>query len=484
MNLPKSIKSYQLMGESSYANSVLQAFIQLQCVQEWIKQLNNSGAINMQYYNTTLTKGIYFLFCNLPSGMLDSSQIIQNFETKSQGIWNKYITKDPYHFLFYFLDILHFENNMPKNPNFNMNSYNQSLANNIHSDENTFKLFANYIDQTQNSFISNYFNGIQKYMITCPNCQIMYNYGFKKIFRFNLDEILILRNQSYPLKVGSPVSLNECFLYSFNRKQCQCQLCANIFTSEYQKIYQAPNVLIIAFNRMNHTYNYQCDVKFYNPNFDISNFLINSNSENRKYILKAVISCYGFDKYFTDVLINGCFYRIMDVKTGQDVKMINVNQLFKYQPMLLIYEVDYQNQLLERLKQIQIFIWTKNLEFMMMRNQNLSVNNQGNQMFNNDINNSTIFINLKFQVIPENWDGSEVGTFPINPQVTLDSTVQYAIDKFYTKLQKPKEAINRFTFNNMVLDINSQVKLKDLQINSNSVIYAIKNPNFDQIKFE
>ena len=190
MNLPKSVKSYQLMGESSYANSVLQAFIQLQCVQEWIKQLNNSGAINMQYYNTTLTKGIYFLFCNLPSGMLDSSQIIQNFETKSQGIWNKYITKDPYHFLFYFLDILHFENNMPKNPNFNINSYNQSLANNIHSDENTFKLFANYIDQTQNSFISNYFNGIQKYMITCPNCQIMYNYGFKKIFRFNLDEIL------------------------------------------------------------------------------------------------------------------------------------------------------------------------------------------------------------------------------------------------------------------------------------------------------
>jgi len=321
-------------------------------------------------------------------------------------------------------------------------------------------------------------------MITCPNCQIMYNYGFKKIFRFNLDELLILRNQSNPIRIGQPLSLNECFQYSFNRKQCQCQLCANIFTNEYQKMYQASNVLIIAFNRMNHSYNYQCDVRFYNPNFDISNFLINSNSENRKYILKAVISCYGFDKYFTDVLINGCFYRIMDVKTGQDVKMINVNQLFKYQPMLLIYEVDYQNQLLERLRQIQIFIWTKNLEFMMMRNQNLSVNNQGNQMFNNDINNSTIFINLKFQVIPENWDGSEVGTFPINPQVTLDSTVQYAIDKFYTKLQKPKEAINRFTVNNMVLDINSQVKLKDLQINSNSVIYAIKNPNFDQIKFE
>jgi hypothetical protein len=233
---------------------------------------------------------------------------------------------------------------------------------------------------------------------------------------------------------------------------------------------------------MNHSYNYQCDVRFYNPNFDISNFLINSNSENKKYFLKAVISCYGFNKYFTDVLINGYFYRIMDVKSGQDVKMIDNNKIFKYEPMLLIYEVDYQNQLLEKLKQIQIFIWTKNITDMMLRNFNLSNNNQGNQFDN--INNSTIFLNLKFLVIPENWDGSKNDSFPIIPQVTLDSTVQYAIDKFYTKLQKPKEAIIKFTFNNMELDVNSQAKLKDLQINANSIIHAIKNPNFDNIKFQ
>ena len=482
MNLPKSIKSFQIMGESSYANSVLQAFIQLQCVQEWMKQFYNSGAINMQYYNTTLTKQIYLLFCNLSSGMLDSSQLLSDFDTKSQGIWHKIITKDPYHFLFYFLEILHYENNMPKNPNFNMNSYNQSLAYNIHSDENTFKLFANYMDQTQNSFVTNYFNGIQKYMITCPNCQIMYNYGLKKIFRFKLDEILILRNQSNPLKMGSPLSLNECFQYSFNRKQCQCQLCGNLFTNEYQNIYQASNVLIISFNRMMNQGDYGCDVRFYNPYFDISNFIINPNSENKKYILKAVISCYGFNQYFTDVLINGFFYRIMDVKSGLDVKMINNNQLFKYKPMLLIYEVDYQNQLVEKMKQIQLFIWTKNLADMMLQNFNLSNVNQGNQMCDS-FNISTTPINLKFKVIPENWDGSENTSFPINPQVTLESTVQYSIDKFYTKLQKPKEAIIKFTFNNMELDVNSQTKLKDLQINANSVIYALKSPNFDQIKF-
>ena len=33
---PASIKNFQIMGEYSYTNSVLQALIQLECVQEWI----------------------------------------------------------------------------------------------------------------------------------------------------------------------------------------------------------------------------------------------------------------------------------------------------------------------------------------------------------------------------------------------------------------------------------------------------------------
>ena len=37
--IPKSVKCYQNMGEYSYANSVLQAFIQLECVQNWFHLL-------------------------------------------------------------------------------------------------------------------------------------------------------------------------------------------------------------------------------------------------------------------------------------------------------------------------------------------------------------------------------------------------------------------------------------------------------------
>ena len=78
MNLPKSIKSSQLMREASYANAVLQAFIQLECVQEWVKNLYNNGALNLPYYNSSLTKDLIYIFCSLSNGMnLDSSKIIR-----------------------------------------------------------------------------------------------------------------------------------------------------------------------------------------------------------------------------------------------------------------------------------------------------------------------------------------------------------------------------------------------------------------------
>ena len=44
MNLPKSLKSYNINNRDvSYANSSLQAFIQLDCVQKWMKYLIKSG---------------------------------------------------------------------------------------------------------------------------------------------------------------------------------------------------------------------------------------------------------------------------------------------------------------------------------------------------------------------------------------------------------------------------------------------------------
>ena len=486
MNLPKSVKNYNLMREGSYANSVLQALIQLECFQEWVKLLGYNGNINSPFFNSSLTKDLYLLFCNLPMGLLDSSKLILDFDVSSQNIWHKDISRDPFHFLFYFLEILHYETNIPKNSMFNLNVHNQKLFNNIKSDIESLKLFREYLTETQNSFTSNNFFNIEKNCITCPNCQIMYNYSFKKIIRFNVDELLFIRNQSNQLKIGYPISLNECFQYSAIPKRIQCQVCSNFLANEIKGIYEPANVLIISFNRYNHSINYQCDVKFY-VEFNISRFLVNKESENVKYKLKAVIACYGNNKYYADVFINGYYYRIMDTQSYPDVKIIDINRLCDFEPVLLIYEIDYQDRTLKKMKKLFTFAFQQNLQQIMQQNISLLNVNQGFQMNNNFENNNQNFIdkfiNLQFLVIPENWNGSQNDSFPITPQVTSQSTVQYAIGKFYSKLQKPKEAIIKFTYNNINLDVNSQQKLCDLNINENTIIYALKAQNFDLINF-
>lgn len=237
MNLPKSIKSSQLMREASYANAVLQAFIQLDCVQEWVKNLYNNGVLNLPFYNTSLTKDLIYIFCSLSNGMnLDSSKIILDFDTKSKDIWRKDIAMDPYHFLHYFLEILHYENNLPKNPGFNMVAYNQMVRMYIHSDNAVFNQFNNYLASTQNSFVSNNFFNIQKFMVNCPNCNLMFSYGTKKIIKFNYDELLVQRNQSNPLKFGQKLELSECFHMALLAKKAKCEICNNIFGCESQKI--------------------------------------------------------------------------------------------------------------------------------------------------------------------------------------------------------------------------------------------------------
>ena len=62
------------------------------------------------------------------------------------------------------------------------------------------------------------------------------------------------------------------------------------------------------------------------------------------------------------------------------------------------------------------------------------------------------------------------------------SCSKFAIEKFYQKLAKPRDAIIKFTVNNIELNVNSEQKLKDLNINESTIIHALKSPNFDELK--
>ena len=481
MSLPKSIKSFNLSKETSYANSVLQAFLHLECVQKWIEKLRNSSFITNSFSESSITKSIYLLYDNISKGNdLDSSQLIKDFDFKSQTLIFKNNAQDPFHFLHNLLKFLHTENNTPINPNFNFELYRQNLINNICNDEKIFAYFNNYLEQTQNSFISNYFNNIKKYNVSCPKCQLLFNYDARKIIRFNLNEIALIRNQIDPSN-NNKISLNDCFKCSKKLKNNICPICQNKTAYELQQIYNSASVLIIEINRNNTNSEFKNDLKFY-LDLDVSEIIINKKCENKNYKLKAVIGRYGINKYFADVLIKSNYYRFLDCKMGMDVKILKnyVNDLMQFEPQILIYEVNYPNQILEETKKkedIPNFNQISDLSNTMMINFNL-INNSP-QLF--QINNYVNYFTLKFIIRPQIWDGKEENAIIIYIQASNNLTIKEVINRFFTKLGKPKEAIINFTFNDSQLDINSEEILSNLNIDEYSIIYALKSANYDEL---
>ena len=88
---------------------------------------------------------------------------------------------------------------------------------------------------------------------------------------------------------------------------------------------------------------------------------------------------------------------------------------------------------------------------------------------------------MKFIIRPQIWDGKEENAIIIYIQASNNLTIKEVINRFFTKLGKPKEAIINFTFNDIQLDINSEEILSNLNIDEYSIIYALKSANYDEL---
>ena len=499
----KTINNYNINSEYSYINCCLEALVNLDCIKYWIKMLNNYKIMNN--IGASLTKEFYQLFIALLSpqqNQIDSTNIIFHFENKTKNMYQKEITKDPYHFLFYFLELIHYENNAPKNINYNINLYKNQSIENMRNDQIMLMKYCDYFSQTQNSFISDNFFNTEKYLYQCNLCPQTYYYWYKKIFLFNIDESRKYRDAKEPFKANQNITLDDCFLYYQIGNSSMCPFCGSFNTFDYRKIFTSTKVIIIAIKRNNHTF--KGDL-FFTFNFSISKYVIQNENNNMNYTLKACISAYFFNnniKYFSDIYINNNWYRFLD----NSIKQINMNELYNYEPQILIYELNNnqsqfinpfynkvnqmnQNnfimpnlaqQMMFQMKQMQMM----NMMQIMQRNMilsrfNIQVNNNN---IENDENMNSPFISLKFLIIPNNWDNNEENAQRILAQVTLDDTLEKAIENFFMKLQKPRQAIIKFIFNGMQIQPNSQQKLSDLGINENSVIYALRANNFNLLK--
>ena len=531
MNFPmKGIVNYDNLNWS-YIHSVLQSLSCLDSAKLLVYSNINNPMLNMPSFG--MTKSFISLINTLICGMEgNSADIIFNFKNSylrnAQFIKSKNaLSNDPYHFLHYSLQFLHLENNMASNPNYNMqNLYNQPIQNQM-DDNFMYCLFLGFFQQTQNSFIKKYFLNIEKYIYKCLNCGSTFSYGIKKIFRINVDVVRYFRDSYNPNKRGTKVSLDDCFRCYIGGNSFQCRFCGNQNALRFIKICCSAKILMIFLDRNAHSFT--SDVEILN-NINISNYYSVSRTSglnyNPYYSLKACISYCNTKKYFADCYIksNNSFssgwYRFMDNQVKYlSNPLIEINE---YEPQLLIYELDesfYGNQNIffnsnnpitnnnmdifnKYIQNIFNNMFFANYLYLMKfqpmqqtvdnaqkQNENImqymtNNNDPGYMAINQNINpiyNQISNFQLRFSIVPEVGDQTFETNLKIFAQVKSSFTVEQAIDNFFKKALKKREAIKEFLLNDNVLDPKSQETLESLNIDEDTIIKAIKADNFDNL---
>ena len=514
---------------SSYVHSVLQSLGCLDFINKFlhIQNYENLGLMEMNFY---FSKEFYNLMSMLINGkQAFSADLIQYYIKRANMLYpneqNNPFKGDPYHFLYYLLEILHFENNIPKDPSYNINQlYNQNILNQ-QNDDYMYFLFLDFFRRTQNSLISENFFNVEKYRTVCMNCGIIYFYAIKKILRFNIEKYKMYRDQSNPQKKFCNLSLDDCFRCYIGGNTSSCTNCGNIAT-KYTKICCSTKVLIIYFDRKTHPFFGDIDFPL---TLNIINYFslkrVNNLNFKPVYKLKA---CISYDnncgRYFADCLVNnmgqmGIWYRFMD---DQVSILGNGQDIFKFEPQMLIYELDQQynmnlnnniqnQQFNNNFLNIMLNLFNNNNipNFFNMnfnpvnqaipqaQNQNLNIMNmmsnqkfsekkmvESNEKIQPNVNpmNDSIAFGLKFIFVPEFGDQSETKENKIIAQVLSTYTFKKAVDNFFVKLLKPRDAIKRFILNGKEIPPNSEKTLASLNINNDTIVKAIKHENFDKMK--
>ena len=351
-------------GDCSYIHSVLQCLL----MHPIMERAQNIRIMNPN--NKMLTTEIFHLYNEIKQRRTaNSKNIIDLFykiaDEKKDSLGNdcRFAKRDPFHFLFYLLYLLHMELNESPG-NFDLNKL-LNLPIFIKKMEGTMEnMFIEYLNKMHaNSVIFKYFFWIEKNLYLCNKCGSYYDFIINHIFSMNIVDIYNYKNRLYPNRVQSKISLDDCFDYYCNYTYIPCEYC-NSPINKTKKIFNG-KTLIIRFKR-NNLGNVN-DVDFPNQfNFSKhSGLAVNDNSYNL-YVLKSCISFGTIGnnrKYFADINVDvgntGKWVRYVD----SSIFDLSDNDITFFEPQLLIYEL-------------------KNLESNYNNNPNMP-NNNGNIPQNN-----------------------------------------------------------------------------------------------------
>ena len=346
--IPRGISNGQF-GDFSYANSVLQCLSCLDSLKEVINKKEYMILLQQpQYSLANQVFNLILILNKIYNKDAYSDPIIISFinkynNNKSMIQSQKVLDRDPFQFFYFLLQFLHLELNIPKNPNYNLqNLFSQPLQCQK-NDEYMLNLFLDFFDNTQNSIISDYFFSIEKYTFNCFLCGIYYSYSMRNLFKINIEKAKEKRDLEYPNKKDLNLNVDDILNYYFSTFPKKCKNCGHKL-KENIKILLNTKVLIIFLDRRNHTYNFNGDIDF-TETLDLKDYVIKSGNET-KYILKACI-CFNGNKYlsyckinFTDDKNNEVFYRFID---NQVKKVRGINELYEYEPQMLFYELQIEN---------------------------------------------------------------------------------------------------------------------------------------------
>ena len=457
--------------ESSYANSVLQSLSSLDFALNFKNDIENKNIKSDP--NFLLSYDLYKLISNIISGKdYNSLDIIDHFKNKYNDYKNNItngnvLEKEPFYFLYFLLQFIHFENNEFKDPNYNINIfYNQPLENQK-NEQIMLKAFNDFMDNTQNSIISKNFYIFMKYTYNCPYCGSYYRYLFRNILKINLDNAKMFTEQNFPDKKGTKLSLDDGLNYYFStiKIKCKNEKCQNNNVDQKMQIFDTKNILIIIFEKDNKMINY--DLSFERTidltKYRAGNIFNNSLNNNFNFELK---SCIYYDKNSEKYLSicldnnNGNCYKYVDNKC----EMIK-NYMCDLEPKILLYE------------KCTGFAQKNNFSQNNSINCNNQINNynQANNFNQFNINNNQSYNNFN--------QGNNNGQFYPNNNMNIGCNINNNINNnqfnFNNNFNNMNQFNNNNNFNNMnqFNNNNNFNNMNQFNINNNNSSNAINNNN-------
>ena len=244
-------------------------------------------------------------------------------------------------FIYYLIQLIHYENNCPLVPNQDM----VKLLNNIQpeqkmNEEYVRNYFSTLLQQTQNSIISLNFFNILRQEVICSNCPTKYYYFYKYMIKFYISDYIKFRNEYNPQKTTFGLTLDECFECYTGGFSYKCEACGNTKANVYSSFYAFPKVLLIGLIRKKH--HYYCDVDFTN-NLNVNNYCIQgiNNNISTNYTLKACISLNSKGQCLSYINTNNLWVKYYG---NQVSPLTDINtELKTFEPQILIYQINESN---------------------------------------------------------------------------------------------------------------------------------------------